>query len=64
MSTPSSENKTLKTIIIVVVILLALCICLPVCVIAVLALLGPSIGTVFSNIVDNVGLVAPLLPIM
>jgi hypothetical protein len=64
MSTPPSENKTMKTIIIVVVILLALCICLPVCVIVILALLGPSIGNVFSNIVDNVGLVSPLLPII
>jgi hypothetical protein len=45
------SNTALKVIIILLVILLVLCICPPVVVIVILALLGPSIGNIFSNIV-------------
>jgi len=36
----------------VIAVVLILCL-LPVCIIAILTLLGPAIGNVFSNIVDN-----------
>ena len=35
------------------VAVLALCILIPICVIVILALLGPSVGNVFSNIIQN-----------
>ena len=38
--------------IVVIAVLLILCL-LPVCIIVILTLLGPSIGNVFSNIIDN-----------
>ena len=39
--------------IVLIVVLVVLCL-IPVCVIVVLALLGPSIGNVFSNIVEEI----------
>ncbi|MBE7469446.1 MAG: hypothetical protein DPW09_22550 [Anaerolineae bacterium] len=38
---------------IIIVALLAVFILLPICLIAILLLLGPVVGNVFSNIVDN-----------
>jgi hypothetical protein len=36
-----------------VIVVVALCVLIPVCVICLLALLGPAIGNVFSNIILN-----------
>jgi hypothetical protein len=41
------------TIAIVVAAVVAACVLIPVCTIVVLALLGPAIGSVFSNIVTS-----------
>ncbi|MBN2503206.1 MAG: pilus assembly protein [Anaerolineales bacterium] len=35
----------------VLLVLLAICVLIPLCVIVILALLGPAIGNVFSNII-------------
>ena len=52
---PASQpaNSKLPIIIIVIVAVLALCILIPICVIVILALMGPSVGNVFSNIIQN-----------
>lgn len=52
-SLQQSSNKagTGKIIIIVVVLVIACCIIVPLTVICLLALLGPAVGNVFSNIV-------------
>ena len=46
---PPAKSK-LPVVIIVILVLLAACIVIPVCVIALLALMGPAVGNVFSNI--------------
>jgi hypothetical protein len=45
---------------IVLIVVVALCILIPVCVIAILALLGPSIGNVFSNVLQNLVTATPV----
>jgi uncharacterized membrane protein len=50
---PPAKSK-LPAVVIVILVLLAACIVIPICVIVILALLGPAIGNVFSNIVLNV----------
>jgi len=50
---PPAKSK-LPVVVIVILVLLAACIVIPICVIVILALLGPAIGNVFSNIVLNV----------
>ena len=47
-------KSKLPVVVIVILVLLAACILVPICVIVILALLGPAIGNVFSNIVFNV----------
>jgi len=51
-ASPPAKSK-LPIIIIVIVAVLALCILIPICVIVILALMGPSVGNVFSNIIQN-----------
>jgi hypothetical protein len=53
METPQPSQKGPNTILIVVLVLVALCVIIPICVICLLALLGPAIGNVFSNIIQN-----------
>ena len=53
METPQPAKKGPSTVLIVVSVLVALCIIIPICTICVLALLGPAIGNVFSNILQN-----------
>jgi hypothetical protein len=50
--TAPTQSK-LPVVLVVILVLLALCIVIPVCVIVILALLGPAIGNVFSNIIVN-----------
>jgi len=53
METPQPAQKGPSTILIIVIVLVALCIIIPICIICLLALLGPAIGNVFSNIIQN-----------
>ncbi len=48
-----SGGSRLPLILIIVLVVLALCILIPICVIVILALLGPAVGNVFSNIIQN-----------
>jgi flagellar basal body-associated protein FliL len=47
------SNKTLIIIIVVVVVLIVLCCCCVLGVLLVPSLLGPSVGNVFSNIIEE-----------
>lgn len=59
------EGNTLITVLVVIGVILLLALCLmPVVVIVILALLGPSIGNVFSNIVTELDGFIPLLPLL
>lgn len=50
----SEESKQgLSPIIIAVIVIVAILILLPCCIIVILALLGPAIGNVFSNILED-----------
>jgi hypothetical protein len=54
MSVESNSGDSNNTrIIVIVLVILGLCCLIPVCVIALLTLLGPQIGDVFSDIVDE-----------
>ena len=60
------ENAPLPTVkrsfpiwLIVLLVILAACILIPICIIVILALLGPSIGNVFSEIIQNLGTPVP-----
>ena len=57
METPQPASQPAKsklpTIVIIIVVLLIVCVLAACCVIAVLTLLGPSVGNVFSNIIEN-----------
>jgi len=57
METPQPASQPAKSklpiIVIVVLVVLALCILIPICVVVILALMGPSVGNVFSNIIQN-----------
>lgn len=48
---PDNTGKTVGIVIGVLLVLLAICVLIPLCVIVILALLGPAIGNVFSNII-------------
>ena len=51
------SNRTLKIIGIILLVLVVLCLCvisLPVIVITLLSLLGPSLGNVFSDIINGI----------
>ena len=53
----ADPNRTLKIVGIILIVLVLLCICifsLPVIVIFILSLLGPSIGEVFSDIIIGI----------
>ena len=51
-ASPAAQSK-LPIIIIVILVVLALCILIPICIIVILAMFGPSVGNVFSNIIQN-----------
>jgi hypothetical protein len=51
-ASPATKSK-LPTIVIIIVVLLVVCVLAVCCVIAALTLLGPSVGNVFSNIIEN-----------
>ncbi len=57
MQTPQPTSPTatskLPTIVIIIAVLLIVCVLAACCVIVVLAMLGPSVGNVFSNIIEN-----------
>ncbi len=56
MSTPASakkDNSTTKIVIGVLVAVFVLCCIIPICVMAMLTLMGPSVGNVFSNVVTT-----------
>ena len=46
----SSSNNTVKIILTIVIALVVVCVMIPCCVIAILALMGPQIGNVFSSV--------------
>ncbi len=48
---PPQQSNTTRNIIIIVVVVLVLCCC---CSLVSLVLLGPTVGSVFSNIVVNI----------
>ncbi len=52
---PPSSNNLLKVILLIVgAVVIVLCV-IPVCVIAILALLGPQIGNIFSRVTSGTG---------
>jgi len=62
MATPpptAPSTSGLPKVIIVLLVLAVACVILSVCVIVVLALLGPSVGNVFSNVITTLGTPAP-----
>jgi hypothetical protein len=50
---PPAKSKLPLVIITIVVVLLIVCVLIACCVLVVPALLGPSVGNVFSNIIEN-----------
>jgi predicted PurR-regulated permease PerM len=48
---PTQQSNTTRNIIIAVVVIVLLCCC---CLIATMVLMGPTIGNVFSNIIQNI----------
>lgn len=48
-----AQKSTGRTILIIVAVIVGLCILIPICVIVILALMGPAIGNTFSNIIQN-----------
>jgi len=62
MQTPqpaSPATSKLPTAVIVIVALVIVCILACICVIVILALLGPSVGNVYSNIIENLPTATP-----
>ena len=55
---PQQDNTT-RNIIIAVVVIILLCCCCAIAVVAILNLMGPTVGNVFSNIIENLGTPAP-----
>ncbi len=49
----SSGGGAIKIILTVVIVLVVICIVVPVCVIAILTLMGPSIANVFSQVTNG-----------
>jgi hypothetical protein len=49
------SSNTGKIILTVVIVLVIVCVVIPVCVIAILAIMGPQIGNIFSRITSGVG---------
>jgi Flp pilus assembly pilin Flp len=56
---PEKKSNTGKVILIIVAILLVICCLCAVVILAVPSLLGPSIGNVFSNIIEGLGTPMP-----
>jgi small neutral amino acid transporter SnatA (MarC family) len=57
---PSATTQSkLPVAIVVILVLLVACVLLCVCAIVVLALLGPTTGNVFSNIIQEIGTPVP-----
>ena len=63
MDNPPAASPDSRSVLLIVVIailaVLMICIVIPICVIVILALLGPSIGNVFSNIIQNLPTATP-----
>ncbi len=57
---PSKPNNTLIIVIILVLAVVVVCCLIPFCVIAILALLGPQIGNVFSQVTRDLQMIPPL----
>ena len=60
--TPAQPKKGFPTVIVIVIVIVALCALLLCCLLIVpgiLALLGPSVGNVFSSIITNMVTVTP-----
>ena len=56
MTSPASDtpsNKRFPKLLMVILVLFGVCMLASIAVIVILALLGPAIGTVFSNIITN-----------
>jgi hypothetical protein len=51
----SQSGAVLKVVLTIVIALFVVCIVVPCCVIAVLALLGPQIGNIFSRVTSGLG---------
>uniref|UniRef100_A0A7C4Q1Y5 Uncharacterized protein n=1 Tax=Bellilinea caldifistulae TaxID=360411 RepID=A0A7C4Q1Y5_9CHLR len=54
LTQPAATPKRKNTLLIVVLIVLAVIVCICLAVVVVLALLGPAVGNVFSNIILTV----------
>ena len=48
---PDNTGKTVGVVIAIILAVLVVCLLIPLCTIVILALLGPAIGNVFSNII-------------
>jgi flagellar basal body-associated protein FliL len=60
--TPGQPKKSFPTVIVIVIIIVVLCALMLCCIFAIpgiLALLGPSVGNVFSGIISNMVTVTP-----
>jgi len=51
-ASPPAKSK-LPTILIIIAVLLVVCVLAACCIFVILALTGPSVGNVFSNIIQN-----------
>lgn len=56
---PPAARSGLPVWAIVLIVVVALLCLIPICIIVILTLLGPAIGTVFSNIIENLPTLTP-----
>ena len=62
MATPepsTSPSSKLPRVVVIVLAVVAACLVVSVCAMVVLALLGPAVGNVFSNIITDLGTPVP-----
>ncbi len=52
-SEPQSSSNTLKVVLMVLTAFVLVCIVIPICMIALLAIMGPQVGNVFSRITNG-----------
>ncbi len=50
----AKSGKTWIVVVVIVALVLAACVIVPLCVVLLLALLGPTVGNVFSNIITSI----------
>lgn len=48
------SSKTWIVVVVIVAFVLAACVIVPICLILLLALMGPTVGNVFSNIITSI----------